>query len=86
MEGSPTVYFTGGWRDDDREAVEAAARLAEKDQPYDPFVARLGCPWACSRVLLRNQEYYLAYWSRRPGEVFRATSATDLARQIRVAC
>ncbi len=86
MEKTSAVYFTGRWSDEERETVEAAARLVEKNQPYDPLVARLGCPWACSHLRLRGREYYVAYWLRRPGEVIRARSAADLARQIRTAC
>lgn len=77
------VYFAGPWPDDERILIERTARQTEYDQPFDPAVAMLGCPWACCRIAQAGQARYLAHWSRRPGLVLRAPSATALARQMR---
>lgn len=79
------AYFTGSWSEDERGAVTEAARLAEQDQPYDPFIARLGCPWACTSIEVSGRAYFMAHWARCPGTVFRAASAQALAAQIRAA-
>lgn len=85
MGTSAPAYFTGTWNEADRHTVAEAARQAEAHQPYDPFIARLGCPWACTSIEVCGRVYFMAHWARSPGVVFRAVSAAELAAQIRAA-
>ena len=85
--GTPyPVYFAGSWPDDERRLIERTARQTEREQPFDPAVELLGCPWACCRIDRAGHARYLAHWTRRPGLVLRAPSAAALARQMRAVC
>lgn len=83
MTTTQTVRFEGAWTSSEQALIESAAQAAEDGAA--PPAARRGYPWACCRVARGPEVFYLAHWSRRPGTVFRAASASELALQMFIA-
>lgn len=81
MATASLVYFEGRWSSDEQALIERAAEATEEMREPEAVQQR-GAPWV---ALAHNTGASRVYLASRRGfsDTFRATSAEDLADQIR---
>lgn len=81
-----SVLFNGDWTDDERRTIEDAVLQVDAVRGRPSTVSLMGRAWVCNCHVVQGVCYYMAHWSRRPGIVLTARTATDLGiRMARLA-